>query len=98
MEMSKLLNKMAIAFGTYRHAYSAIRTQFNPQQISTVRNAKLRTLIKYCFNNIKYYRELFEQTGVVPEQISTVEDLQKLPILTRKELRDRFWDFFKPLL
>ncbi|MCX5638224.1 MAG: hypothetical protein NTX52_11120 [Planctomycetota bacterium] len=91
--MAKLLNKIGLGLETYWQAWSAITRQFEPQKITRIQNAKLQSLIRYCFNNIKYYREAFEQTGISPEQIKTAEDLHKIPILTKEQLRERFWDF-----
>ncbi len=91
--MYTFLNKIELGLSTYWQAQYAIRRQFDLDQISKVQNTKLRSLIHYSFNNIKYYKEIFEQTGVKPEQIRTTHDLQEIPFLTKKELRDRFWDF-----
>ncbi|MCK4786700.1 MAG: hypothetical protein KAV87_23275, partial [Desulfobacteraceae bacterium] len=91
--MTKLLSKIGLGLGTYWQAWSAIVRQFEPEEIIKVQNAKLQRLIRYSFNNIKYYREVFEQVGIGPEQIKIVKDLHKVPYLTKKELRERFWDF-----
>lgn len=92
-EMNKLLDKIGLALETYWHLLPAITRQFAPEKIASIQNTKLQTLIHYSFNNIKYYKEIFEQTGIRPEQIRTTEDLRKIPILTKEELRNRFWDF-----
>lgn len=91
--MSKLLSKIGLALGTYWEAWSAITRQFEPEEIVKIQNTKLQSLIHYSFNNIKYYREIFERRGIRPEQIKTSEDLHKVPILTKKQLRERLWDF-----
>lgn len=91
--MSKLFGKIGLGLQTYWQAKCAIARQFDSEDITMTQNAKLQNLIRYSFNNIKYYRELFEQAGVRPEQIKTAADLRKIPILTKKELRSRFWDF-----
>ncbi|MHC4741741.1 MAG: phenylacetate--CoA ligase family protein [Planctomycetota bacterium] len=91
--MSRLLNKAWLTLGTYRQARLAIARQFKPEQIIKAQNTKLRNLIRHSFDNIKYYREAFERVGVKPEQIKTAEDLRNIPILTKEQLRERFWDF-----
>jgi len=55
-------------------------------------------VIHYCSDNIKYYKEVFQQAGVNPDKIKTSDDLDSIPILTKKELRDRFWDFLPSTL
>lgn len=89
----KLLGKIGLALGTYHQASSAIARQFNPDNIRATRNAKLQKLIRYCFERIKYYRELFDKEGIKPEDISSSADLHRVPFLTKEQLRSRYWDF-----
>lgn len=91
--MSQLLSKIGLGLETYWQAWSAIARQFEPAEITKIRNTKLQNLIRYSFHNIKYYREVFKQLGIEPKQIKTAEDLHKIPILTKEQLRGRFWDF-----
>ncbi|HUW19746.1 MAG TPA: hypothetical protein VMW16_10640 [Sedimentisphaerales bacterium] len=58
-----------------------------------IQNTKLQSLIHYSYDNIKYYREVFEQAGISPDRIKTAVDLARVPTLTKEELRERFWDF-----
>jgi phenylacetate-CoA ligase len=91
--MSGILSKTWFTLGTYWQARIAIARQFKPEKILEAQNIKLRSLIRYSFDNIKYYREVFEQVGVKPEHIKTTRDLRNIPILTKEQLRERFWDF-----
>jgi len=93
IKMNKILGKIGLGMETYRQAYLAVRRQFEPSKITMVQNLKLQRLIHYSFHHIKYYRELFEREGIKPEQIKTAGDLVKIPLLTKEELRSRFWDF-----
>ena len=49
-------------------------------------NRRIRRLMKRAYN-IPFYRERFDSTGVKPEDIRNAADLQKLPILTKDDLR-----------
>jgi phenylacetate-CoA ligase len=91
--MSNILSKIGFTLGTYRHAWSAINIQFEAEKIAEIRDKKLQSLIRYSFSNIKYYHEVFERKGIKPDQIKTAGDLCRIPILTKKQLRERFWDF-----
>ena len=42
------------------------------------------------YDNVPYYRNLMEKKGVKPEDIRSVEDLHKLPFLTKDDLRDAY--------
>jgi len=39
---------------------------------------------------IRFYRKKFEEAGLKPEDIKTIEDFQKLPFMTREELIQQF--------
>ena len=50
---------------------------------------RLQVLVNHCYANIPYYREVFQQNGLTPKDIQTVNDLQKLPFLTKEIVRKR---------
>jgi phenylacetate-CoA ligase len=91
--MNDALSRIAWTLGTYGEARRAVRRQFDPDRIRAVQNARLQRLVCYCASSIKYYRELFAQAGIDPQQIRTADDLERIPFLTKEELRGRFWDF-----
>jgi phenylacetate-CoA ligase len=91
--MNDVLSRIGWTLATYAEAWRAVRRQCDPEKIRAVRNARLRRLVHYCASSIKYYRELFAQAGIDPEQIRTTDDLERIPFLTKEELRGRFWDF-----
>jgi phenylacetate-CoA ligase len=43
---------------------------------------------EYTF--VDYYRQKMDETGVKPHDIKSLEDLQKLPFTTKKDLRDNY--------
>lgn len=91
--MATCLEKINLTLKTYYKYRQFSRRQNNPEQIAMVQNEKLRKLISYCYENIKHYRELFKEHGILPGDIKTSADLVKLPILSKSQLRGRFWDF-----
>ena len=91
--MAACLEKINLTLTTYYKAWQFIRRQNDPDRIAKVQNEKLRMLIIYCYENIKYYRELFDEHSIRPDDIKTVADLVKVPVLTKEQLRNRFWDF-----
>lgn len=91
--MITLFNKIELGLRTYWEARKAVRRQFDPGEIRRIQILKLRRLLHYCSDKVKYYREIFQQAGINLEKINNLDDLECIPILTKKELRDRFWDF-----
>jgi phenylacetate-CoA ligase len=47
----------------------------------------LRRVVKYAFENVRFYHDLFRASGVYPEDIKSIQDLNKLPIIRKKEMR-----------
>jgi len=56
-------------------------------QIDNYQNQRLRKLIHHSYENVPFYRELFDDLNLKPEDIQTKEDLNKLPIVTKDDLR-----------
>ena len=53
-------------------------------------NEKLRALIKHAYENVPYYNELFKKLKLKPDDIKNTDDLVKLPILTKEDIRENF--------
>ena len=47
----------------------------------------LRKQMAYVYERSPMYRRKFEQAGVRPEQIKTLDDVQRIPFTTKDELR-----------
>lgn len=57
------------------------------EELKKVQEKKLSALIKHAYQNVRYYRNLFDSIGIEPQDIRTVRDLQKIPILTKKNIK-----------
>jgi len=67
------------------------RTQYWPlKTLAELQNYRLRKLIEHAYAHVPYYTELFDRLTLKPADIQTVEDLQKLPILTKQMVADNF--------
>ncbi len=78
---------------------------WSPQQLEELQNEKLRQIIQHAYENVPYYRRIFDERGLKPKDVQTKEDLKLLPILTKDDVRDHFDDLvaknyirFKPTL
>ena len=60
------------------------------EQIRALQSEKLVKQVKHVYENVEYYRNLMDEKGVKPEDIHGVEDLHKLPFLTKADLRDAY--------
>jgi phenylacetate-CoA ligase len=57
-------------------------------EIVAYQNRHLRRLVHHAYRNVPYYRALFDERSIVPGQIRTVEDLQRVPITTKRDLQE----------
>jgi phenylacetate-CoA ligase len=69
--------------------YRLRRNQWSKtSELEEIQQGKLRRIIKHAYENVKYYRKLFDSAGVKPEDIQRVEDLSKIPITTKSQLQE----------
>ena len=57
------------------------------QQLLDFRLNALQSLITHAYVNVPYYRNLFQELGLTPRDFSSLEDIKKIPILTKDEIR-----------
>ena len=60
------------------------------EEIKKLQTEKLIKQVKHVYEDVPYYRDLMDKKGVKPEDIKGIEDLHKLPFLTKADLRDAY--------
>ena len=63
---------------------------WHPKFIARERDASLRSLIKIAYQEVPFYQDLMDRSGVHPSDIQTREDLARIPIVTKDMLRDGY--------
>lgn len=61
-------------------------------KILELQNERLRKLINYAYERVPYYRRIFDKRALKPGDIERAQDLVKLPVLTKRLIRDNFDD------
>ncbi len=51
------------------------------------RDEKLRSMVAFCYHHVPYYHELFDSLQVDYREVRTIEDLTRIPILTKQDVR-----------
>ena len=59
-----------------------------PQQIREVQDRKLAALVDHAYSTVPFYRQMFDKRGLKPENVRSVDDLAKLPIVTKEVIKD----------
>ncbi|HAX84314.1 MAG TPA: phenylacetate--CoA ligase [Ruminococcaceae bacterium] len=62
----------------------------SPGKIRELQNERLVKQVKHVWDNVPYYRKKMEEKGVTPDDIKGVDDLHKLPFLSKADLRDAY--------
>ncbi len=60
------------------------------EDIKKLQSEKLVKQVKHVYENVPYYRNLMDENGVKPDDINGIEDLHKLPFLSKSDLRDAY--------
>jgi len=59
-------------------------------ELENYQNEKLAKLVRHAYKNVPYYKKLFDQNKISPDDIKTAADLTKVPILTKTSIRKNF--------
>lgn len=54
---------------------------------------QLKNLINFVYRNVPYYSKLFNRIDITPSDINTIEDLERIPILTKQIIKVNWQDF-----
>lgn len=99
-----LQNLMVSGYGlkVYRREYGRrfreILQEFEDRQwwsadrLREYQDGKLRALIKHACDNVPYYRKIMIAAGIAPDDIKDIDDLPKIPVLTRDDIKANFDD------
>jgi len=64
-----------------------------PDQIRAYQEERLRETVRYVYERSPFYRRLFDENNLVPGDILTIDDLQKIPVTTKQDLQLHNMDF-----
>jgi len=59
------------------------------EDLEAFQSGALRRLVLHAYQNVPYYRRLFDEAGVDPRRIRSASDLTSLPITTKQDLRSQ---------
>lgn len=69
---------------------------FNPEfetmtrpQLQKLQLERLQNTVRHCMNS-PFYKKRFEENGLTPDSIKSLDDLKKIPFTTKQDLRDTY--------
>ncbi|MDD5712598.1 MAG: phenylacetate--CoA ligase, partial [Smithellaceae bacterium] len=60
------------------------------EAIEALQLRRLKQVLERVYHTVGFYRRSFDETGVHPDDIRSVADLQKIPFTTKQDLRDNY--------
>jgi len=61
-----------------------------PEEMRRFQLEHLKKTVKWVYEKIPFYKNRFDEQGIKPEDIKTLEDLSKLPFTAKTDLRDHY--------
>jgi len=93
----RLIFKIGYRFkrpGVIRNYKRHVETQWLPyEQLKETQEQQLTKMVNFAYENVPYYSSLFKNLGLTPKDITSIQDLQKLPVLTKQTIKDNWSDF-----
>lgn len=60
------------------------------KDLAELQNKRLRAVVKRVYENNAFYRRKFDEKGITPDDIKTIEDVHKLPLTDKTDIRDNY--------
>jgi len=62
----------------------------NRERVKEIQLGRLRQVIRRVYERVPFYRQKMDALGITPEDIRTLEDIQKMPFTVKNDLRDNY--------
>ena len=59
------------------------------EELKKLQLERLQATVKHCMNS-PFYKKRFEEIGLKPEDIQSLDDIRKIPFTTKQDLRDTY--------
>jgi len=60
------------------------------ERLRNLQEERLRKIVQYCYEKVPLYRSKFKNAGISPDDIKTLDDLEKIPFTTKEDLRKSY--------
>ena len=55
-----------------------------------IQSRRLVKMVENCYNNVPLYKKRFDEMGLLPGDIKSIDDIHKLPFTYKTDLRDNY--------
>ena len=60
------------------------------EQLREIQSIRLKKMAEYVYHNTPFYRKKFQEMGLEPGDIKSIDDITKLPFTNKLDLRDNY--------
>jgi phenylacetate-CoA ligase len=60
------------------------------EELRALQLSRLKASLRHAYGNVPHYRRKFEEHGVHPDDLKSLEDLARFPFTTKQDLRDNY--------
>lgn len=77
------------------HTYNFLKETetWNEQQIKEWQLNQLKSIVDYAYSNVPFYKTVYEKIGYEIGGIKTFDDFEKLPFITKEDIKNHTEDF-----
>ncbi|RME79807.1 MAG: phenylacetate--CoA ligase family protein, partial [Chloroflexi bacterium] len=72
---------------TRRNLNQLRRTQWlSRHELEALQLRRVQALVRHAYQNVPFYRQLYREAGIHPDDIQTLDDFTRLPVITRDDI------------
>jgi phenylacetate-CoA ligase len=60
------------------------------EALEAIQLRRLRSVVERVYNTVPFYKKRFDEAGLKPDDVTTLDDLRKLPFTYKEDLRDNY--------
>ena len=60
------------------------------EELKKIQSERLVATVKRCYENVPFYKKKFDEIGLKPEDIKSIDDITKIPFTVKQDLRDNY--------
>jgi phenylacetate-CoA ligase len=64
--------------------------QMHRERLVELQEERLRKIVQFCYERIPFYKTKFKETGIIPDDVRNLDDLEKIPFTTKEDLREAY--------
>jgi len=80
---------------TFREMYNLLQESqwWSVEKLEEYQMRKLEKLLRHAYENVPYYRRVFDERGLKPKDIQSLDDLRKFPFTSKEDIKKHGADF-----